>query len=172
MFLGFGAHQKGYKCYNPNTRKFFTTMDVMFLENEYFFSKRNQIQGENTSELDYLPNLNFLIQPENQLDSAEKQLGSADNQLGSAENHGHSAEPTSHLDSAQVNFNFDSAEPTSSPKTTEPTSQQLGDPNNNRYETGPVFESSAGCSSPVQSTVFGHDQDGEEDRVIQSEVPQ
>jgi Reverse transcriptase (RNA-dependent DNA polymerase) len=66
VFLGFDTHKKGYKCYNPTTRKFFTTMDVTFLEDEYFFQKPiNPILGENRVELDW-SNLCFLS-PANEL---------------------------------------------------------------------------------------------------------
>jgi hypothetical protein len=34
IFLGMGINQKGYKCYNSSTRKFYITMDVKFLKNE------------------------------------------------------------------------------------------------------------------------------------------
>jgi Reverse transcriptase (RNA-dependent DNA polymerase) len=54
IFLGMGHNQKGYKCYNPNTRKFYTTMDVTFLENEpYFNLSQNPIQGGINSELNF-----------------------------------------------------------------------------------------------------------------------
>lgn len=47
IFLGYGFHQKGYKCYNPITRKFFVTMDVNFLESESFFPRAEfPVQGE------------------------------------------------------------------------------------------------------------------------------
>lgn len=37
IFLGYSPTQKGYKCYSPFTRKFYTYMDVTFLENEPFY---------------------------------------------------------------------------------------------------------------------------------------
>jgi transposase InsO family protein len=42
VYLGIGFNQKGYKCYDPDTRKWFVTMDVTFVENE-FFLKKNQL---------------------------------------------------------------------------------------------------------------------------------
>ena len=33
IFLGYYPTQKGYKCYHPQLRKYFTSMDVSFLEN-------------------------------------------------------------------------------------------------------------------------------------------
>jgi transposase InsO family protein len=54
VFLGMGHNQKGYKCYSTNTRKFYTTMDVTFLENEpYFAISQNPIQGGINDELNF-----------------------------------------------------------------------------------------------------------------------
>lgn len=51
VYLGVGFHQKGYKCYDPNTKKWFVTMDVTFVENESFFKNTNySSQGENLNE--------------------------------------------------------------------------------------------------------------------------
>jgi transposase InsO family protein len=52
VFLGMGTNQKGYKCYNPETRKFYTTMDVNFLENEKYFENSYPSQGEREIYLD------------------------------------------------------------------------------------------------------------------------
>ena len=40
MFVGYGNHQKGYKCFDLETGKTYVTMDVTFLESESYF--RNQ----------------------------------------------------------------------------------------------------------------------------------
>ncbi|KZV28380.1 hypothetical protein F511_16748 [Dorcoceras hygrometricum] len=45
IFLGYSPNQKGYKCYSPVLKKFFTTMDVTFFETEPFFSN-SSIQKE------------------------------------------------------------------------------------------------------------------------------
>ncbi|KAK3007336.1 hypothetical protein RJ639_016752 [Escallonia herrerae] len=53
IFLGYGNHKKGYRCYDPSTRRLYTTMDVTFLESEMFFSKSNyhsSLQGEKVCE--------------------------------------------------------------------------------------------------------------------------
>ncbi|KAJ8644703.1 hypothetical protein MRB53_006451 [Persea americana] len=34
VFVGYGSTQKGYKCYHPETRKFYTSMDVIFDESK------------------------------------------------------------------------------------------------------------------------------------------
>lgn len=38
LFLGYGSHQKGYRCYDPTTRCTYVTMDVTILESETFFA--------------------------------------------------------------------------------------------------------------------------------------
>ena len=48
IFLGYSPNQKGYKCYSPTTKKFYTSMDVTFFENQPFYPK-TAIQGENWS---------------------------------------------------------------------------------------------------------------------------
>lgn len=45
VFLGYAPNQSGYKCYCPQTKRFYTTMDVTFFEDQPFHSK-NTIQGE------------------------------------------------------------------------------------------------------------------------------
>ena len=44
-FLGYSFTQKGYKCYNPSTIKFYTSADVPFTENKPFFPK-SSLQGK------------------------------------------------------------------------------------------------------------------------------
>jgi Reverse transcriptase (RNA-dependent DNA polymerase) len=51
IFVGYGQHQKGYKCLNPTSKKLFVTMDVTFIETESFFRKDTiHSQGENLVE--------------------------------------------------------------------------------------------------------------------------
>ncbi|RZB86491.1 Exocyst complex component EXO70B1 [Glycine soja] len=53
VFLGHGAHKKGYCCYDPVTRRLYTTMNVTFIESENFFtfqSSHSSRQGEMMSE--------------------------------------------------------------------------------------------------------------------------
>jgi len=52
VFLGYGSHTKGYRCYDPLTRKLYVTIDVTFLETEYFFNEPSMsvLQGENRHE--------------------------------------------------------------------------------------------------------------------------
>ena len=49
LFIGYSAVQKGYKCYDPTTKRIYITCDVTFHENIPFFSE-SSIQGENLSE--------------------------------------------------------------------------------------------------------------------------
>lgn len=46
VFLGYDSHQKGYRCYNPSTKKTYVTMDVTFLETESFFRDTTSFQGK------------------------------------------------------------------------------------------------------------------------------
>ena len=39
VFVGYGTHQKGYRCYNPTTKRMFLTMDVTFVETERYFQE-------------------------------------------------------------------------------------------------------------------------------------
>ncbi|RVW64351.1 Retrovirus-related Pol polyprotein from transposon TNT 1-94 [Vitis vinifera] len=48
IFLEYLPNQKGYKCYSPTIKKFYTSMDVTFFENQPFYPK-TAIQGENWS---------------------------------------------------------------------------------------------------------------------------
>nr|GEV23507.1 putative ribonuclease H-like domain-containing protein [Tanacetum cinerariifolium] len=46
VFVGYGVNQKGYRCYNPKTRRMFTTMNCDFLETKYYYSPQPSGQGE------------------------------------------------------------------------------------------------------------------------------
>jgi hypothetical protein len=37
IFLGYSSRKKGYKCYDPKTKKFHISRNVFFLENEPYF---------------------------------------------------------------------------------------------------------------------------------------
>ena len=38
VFLGYGINQKGYRCFDPSSRKIITTMNCNFLECEYYYT--------------------------------------------------------------------------------------------------------------------------------------
>ena len=49
IFLGYAPNKKGYKCFNPTTRKIHASMDVNFIENIPFYNKTT-LQGESSNE--------------------------------------------------------------------------------------------------------------------------
>ncbi|KAA3477093.1 Retrovirus-related Pol polyprotein from transposon TNT 1-94 [Gossypium australe] len=51
IFVGYGNYQKGYKCYDPSSKRFHVTMDVVFNENEFFYSTDSLLQGEKHNEV-------------------------------------------------------------------------------------------------------------------------
>jgi hypothetical protein len=58
VFVGYLDLQKGYKCYDPHTKKLHVTMDVFFHESEPYYSKglpTTTFQGENFSQGNVLP---------------------------------------------------------------------------------------------------------------------
>lgn len=54
IFVGYGGGQKGYRCYDPHTRRVHTTMDCEFLENEYYYHPRCQGERVNVDDLGWL----------------------------------------------------------------------------------------------------------------------
>ncbi|CAL2258010.1 unnamed protein product [Prunus armeniaca] len=44
VFIGYAQHQKGYRCYHPPTQKLYITMDVVYREEEMYFSGGVQAQ--------------------------------------------------------------------------------------------------------------------------------
>ena len=41
MFIGYSPTQKGYKCYNPETRRVLVSRDVKFMEEKWFYAEKN-----------------------------------------------------------------------------------------------------------------------------------
>ncbi|KAL0461885.1 UNVERIFIED_CONTAM: hypothetical protein Slati_0076100 [Sesamum latifolium] len=55
VFVGYGLHQKGYRCYHPPSRKLYVTRDVVFHEDKMYYSTpESPIQGEMINELQTL----------------------------------------------------------------------------------------------------------------------
>lgn len=53
VFVGYSEFQKGYRCYDPQTRKLHVTLDTSFRELEPYYSGRvseSSLQGESYSE--------------------------------------------------------------------------------------------------------------------------
>ncbi|KAJ0455579.1 putative RNA-directed DNA polymerase [Helianthus annuus] len=46
VFVGYGINKKGYRCYNPQKRHMYTTMDCHFLETDFFYPTQHSGQGE------------------------------------------------------------------------------------------------------------------------------
>ncbi|MCH99345.1 myosin-16-like, partial [Trifolium medium] len=51
VFLGYAAHQKGYRCYHPPSKRMFITLDVVFHEDSMYFSSESDLQGEKQKEV-------------------------------------------------------------------------------------------------------------------------
>lgn len=63
VFVGYALHQKGYRCYHPPSQKLYITLDVVFHENDMYYSE-SSLQGENRDEVQTLhhplDNLDFI----------------------------------------------------------------------------------------------------------------
>lgn len=67
VFVGYGVNQKGYRCFDPTTKKIITTMNCDFLETEFFYTNQPSGQGESDRDhswLVYEPNQSFVDQQE------------------------------------------------------------------------------------------------------------
>ena len=58
VFVGYSATQKGFKCFDPSTKKFYVTMDATFHERHSFFD-RPHLQGGNLSGQDLADTFTF-----------------------------------------------------------------------------------------------------------------
>ncbi|KAJ9539426.1 hypothetical protein OSB04_032159 [Centaurea solstitialis] len=62
VFVGYGVNRKGYRCYNPETRHMFTTMNCHFLETKYYYSSKHN--GQREEEYDILSWLKYVTTSE------------------------------------------------------------------------------------------------------------
>ena len=65
VFVGYALHKKGYRCCHPPFRKLYVTLDVVFHENDMYYSAfESSLQGENGDEVQTLQhpldNLDFI----------------------------------------------------------------------------------------------------------------
>nr|KYP73851.1 Retrovirus-related Pol polyprotein from transposon TNT 1-94 [Cajanus cajan] len=67
VFIGYPSNKKGYKCYHPQSRRVFITMDVTFHETQSFYVSP-PLQGEKTLEVE---ELSFLSLPYLSLQDAQ-----------------------------------------------------------------------------------------------------
>ena len=64
VFLGYSPLQRGYRCYSPDTNRYFISIDVTFLENSFFFSfEARPSISDVLSILLVLPSLDFPSPP-------------------------------------------------------------------------------------------------------------
>ncbi|CAJ2659174.1 unnamed protein product [Trifolium pratense] len=52
VFVGYGSTQKGYRAYHPISKRFYISMDVTFLEDNFFYVD-STLQGGNESEVQH-----------------------------------------------------------------------------------------------------------------------
>ena len=45
VFVGYALHQKFYRCYHPPSRKIYVTLDVVFHENDMYYSTSVSTSG-------------------------------------------------------------------------------------------------------------------------------
>jgi len=62
IFIGYASNKKGYRCYHPPSRKFFTSMDVTFDETKSFYESP-QLQGESSFEVESSESLESSFNP-------------------------------------------------------------------------------------------------------------
>ncbi|KAL8151306.1 hypothetical protein V2J09_021114 [Rumex salicifolius] len=71
LFLGYSPTQKGYKCYDPTSKKFFISMDVTFHENSSFFPKKPHASEDEHPGFFNLPSLDIDPTPSIEFGSQE-----------------------------------------------------------------------------------------------------
>ncbi|CAH9086611.1 unnamed protein product [Cuscuta europaea] len=93
VFLGIPSTQKGYKCFDPSTKRMFISMDSVFVETQPFFDYH--LQGENLNEdannvshihenLDFL-DISLDMHPIRNLDALENSQKSGNNETNTTD---------------------------------------------------------------------------------------
>jgi hypothetical protein len=49
IFLDYSSYSKGYKYYNPINKKSYISKNIIFVENEPFFTKKSKIKNQENS---------------------------------------------------------------------------------------------------------------------------
>ena len=57
VFLGYSTFEKGYKCYDPLTKKLYTSKDVIFVEREFYFTGKEDLDQAEKGEAQDLWNI-------------------------------------------------------------------------------------------------------------------
>jgi hypothetical protein len=84
IFIGYSSTQKGFKCFDPKTRKFYISYDVTFFENQPFFNKDSNTSLEHYDFLNNecsLPVVTPDFIPETQLPQSVKSIAEPDKQI-------------------------------------------------------------------------------------------
>ena len=157
VFVGYAPNQKGYKFFNPLTRKVFVTMDATFLEGLPFFNKP-LIQGENSSESNFweteaLPTIIFETDKETkipQFDSAETDIGLSDMEILRREKNRSNLEPVVYT---RKNTFKKGEGPLMSPAPVHEKSSSEVCPNTSG-NTSPFFSSAVPESDPVLNPIL------------------
>ncbi|XP_021829064.1 uncharacterized protein LOC110769409 [Prunus avium] len=68
VFIGYASHQKGYRCYHPPNQKVYTSMDVVFREQENYFS---DAQEDPSQISEFFPSAVFLDSFQTQNDRSQ-----------------------------------------------------------------------------------------------------
>ncbi|CAH9102795.1 unnamed protein product [Cuscuta europaea] len=74
IFLGYSPTQKGYKCYNPTTRKTYTSADVTFNEDTPFYTPTSQPVSQDTPHPSPLPTYTITSSPPHTISYPPKPL--------------------------------------------------------------------------------------------------
>ena len=78
IFLGYGVNHKGYRCFDPIHNRMYTTMDLDFFEQSYYYTQHDP-QGESVND-----DLSWLIHPVVIDQDLKEQVGETTDDLSEA----------------------------------------------------------------------------------------